>query len=70
MATNPYFNKFKSKPEQQLIDDLVTEAIKIHGIDTVYIPRTLVSEDEIFGEDRLPKFENGHELSVLTSKMR
>jgi hypothetical protein len=64
MATNPYFNKFKSKPEQQLIDDLVTEAIKIHGIDTVYIPRTLVSEDEIFGEDRLPKFENGHELEM------
>ena len=64
MATNPYFNKFKSKPEQQLVDDLVTEAIKIHGIDVVYIPRTLVNKDEIFGEDRQAKFENGREIEM------
>ena len=59
MATNQYFNKFKSKAEQRLVEDLVVEAIKIHGVDCVYVPRTLVSEDDIFGEDRLPKFENG-----------
>ena len=62
MATNQYFNKFKNTPEQRLVQDLVDESIKIHGVNMVYIPRTLVNKDEIFGEDRLPKFENGREL--------
>ena len=30
----------------------------------VYVPRTLVNVDEIFGEDRQPKFENGRELEM------
>ena len=64
MATNQYFNKFKNKAEQRLVEDLVVESIKIHGVDCVYIPRTLVNVDEIFGEDKLPKFENGRELEM------
>jgi len=64
MATNQYFNKFNNKAEQRLVDDLVVESIKIHGMDMVYIPRSLVNVDEIFGEDRLPKFENGRELEM------
>ena len=64
MAVNQYFNKFNNSPEQNLVQDLVDESIKIHGIDCVYIPRTLVNVDEIFGEDRLPKFENGREIEM------
>ena len=64
MATNQYFNKFKNTAEQRLVQDLVDEAIKIHGVNMVYIPRTLVNKDEVFGEDRLPKFENGRELEM------
>ena len=64
MATNQYFNKFKNTAEQRLVEDLVIEAIKIHGVDCVYIPRTLVNVDEIFGEDKLPKFENGRDLEM------
>jgi hypothetical protein len=64
MATNQYFNKFKNTAEQRLVEDLVVESIKIHGVDCVYIPRSLVNVDEIFGEDRLPKFENGRDLEM------
>ena len=64
MATNQYFNKFKNTAEQRLVQDLVDEAIKIHGVNMVYIPRSLVNKDEVFGEDRLPKFENGRELEM------
>ena len=53
MATNPYFRK-AVRSEQDLIDDLSVEVIKINGFDMVYIPRTLVREDELFGEDRSP----------------
>ena len=64
MATNQYFNKFNNTAEQTLVQDLVDETIKIHGVDMVYVPRTLVNVDEIFGEDRQPKFENGRELEM------
>ena len=64
MATNHYFNKFNSKAEQRLVQDLVDEAIKIHGVDMIYIPRSIINEDEIFGEDRQPKFENGRGIEM------
>ena len=40
MATNQYFNKFAFKNEQTLVQDLVDETIKIHGVDMTYIPRS------------------------------
>jgi len=64
MATNQYFNKFSNSAEQRLVQDLVDEAIKINGVDMVYIPRSIMNEDEIFGEDRLPKFESGRQLEM------
>jgi hypothetical protein len=64
MATNPYFNKFKSTAEQRLVQDIVDESIKIHGVDMVYAIRSLQNEDELFGEDRLPKFQDGRELEM------
>ena len=44
MATNHYFNKFNSKAEQRLVQDLVDEAIKIHGVDMIYIPRSIINK--------------------------
>jgi hypothetical protein len=52
-----YFsNSGGTKMEQNLIADLINEAIKINGIQIFYVPRTLVKEDPIFGEDPLSKF--------------
>ena len=62
MAKNSYFRDVNS--EKDLIHDLTIEAIKIHGRDMVYIPRTLVNEDELFGEDTISKFENGVEVEM------
>ena len=65
MATNPYFRK-AVRSEQDLIDDLSIEVIKINGFDMIYLPRTLVREDEIFGEDRTPsRFSTGREIEML-----
>ena len=41
-----------------LIEDLVIESIKIYGYDNFFIPRTIVKEDDLFGEDVLSKFDN------------
>ena len=61
--TNPYFN-FKEESEQDLVEDLVTESIEIHGEDFMYIPRKLVSPDEILGEDRFSKFEHAYPITA------
>ena len=36
MATNPYFNNFKSTADQVLIEDLFIESIKMYGQDMYY----------------------------------
>lgn len=50
--------------ENSVIESLVTEAINIYGIDVSYIPRTLVSKDDIVGEDRLSQFKNAYPIIV------
>lgn len=60
MATNPYFNNTNSFPEQNLIEDLTIESIKIHGVDVLYLPRNLVSVDKLFGEVPLSQFDRAY----------
>lgn len=64
MATNLYFNNFGHFGQQRLIEDLIIESIKMYGYDVYYIPRTLVKEDDLFGEDVLSKFENAYQLEM------
>lgn len=63
MATNPYFTQ-GTVNEQDLIEDLIIESLKIYGKDFLYIPRTQVSTDKIFGEDRLSKFEHAYPIEM------
>lgn len=56
MATNPYFNVINAKNEQNLVEDLVIETIKIHGMDVHYLPRTIVNKHFAFGEDPISRF--------------
>lgn len=46
-----------SSREQDLIEGLVIEAMKIYGKEMLYIPRKYVAKDEILGEDRMASFE-------------
>jgi len=64
MATNLYFNNVTSHAEQELINDLTSEVIKMHGMDVFYIPRTIVKEDLIMGEDVLSKFTTAYEIEM------
>lgn len=60
---NTYFTQGTSN-EQMLIEDLVIETLKIYGNEFYYIPRTLVSKDDILGEDRLSKFTNQYPIEM------
>jgi len=58
VPTNKYFNNFNYGREQDLLEDLIVESIKVYGHEMKYLPRTLVEEDELFGEAKLSKFED------------
>jgi hypothetical protein len=56
--------------EQFLLQSLITESIQNAGIVVTYIPRTLVSLDSLFGEDRLSQFNRGVNIEMyLKSSM-
>jgi len=65
MATNNYFgNKLTSFPQQELLNSLTREVIKINGVDVLYLPRSVIKKDTLLGEDTLSKFENAYEIEM------
>ena len=64
MATNSYFRNFDAKNEQELLHSLVTESIQVYGHDVSYIPRTLVNEDTILGEDSISEYKDAHSIEM------
>ena len=63
MALNPHFTQGTSG-EQGLVEDLVTEQIKMFGKNVYYVPRTLVDEDTVWGEDTLSTFDGAYEIEA------
>jgi hypothetical protein len=47
---NQYFNNFNYGREQDLVEDLTIECLKIYGYNVKYIPSVFVREDPLFGE--------------------
>jgi hypothetical protein len=63
MGMNPYF-KQDIRSEQLLYNDIVVEALEIYGQSVYYLPRTIVNEDTIFGDDVPSRFGSGHKISM------
>lgn len=63
MPTNVYFNH-AVKSEQDLHEDLVVESLRFYGHECFYLPRTIVDEDEIFGEDTSSKFGDAYQVEM------
>ena len=64
MPTNTYFRNFDARNEQELLHSLVTESIQIYGHDVNYIPRTLVNEDTILGEDSISEYKDAYSIEM------
>jgi hypothetical protein len=62
-TTNVYFTQ-GTRPEQMLIEDLIIESLRIYGQEVMYIPRTLVSKDNVLGEDRLSEFKTAFPIEM------
>ena len=63
MATNLYFSQ-KVNSEQNLYEDIVIESLKMYGQDVYYLPRELVNEDSIFGDDVSSRFNASYKVEM------
>ena len=50
--------------EQNLIEDLVVESIKIYGIDLYYLPKRITARDTIFREEELATYNTAHPIEM------
>ncbi len=56
--TSPFFSNVTGySPEQDLVDDLVREQIKIYGMDVLYMPRRNLNLDKLLHESSKSAFE-------------
>jgi hypothetical protein len=60
MPTNIFFQNYDYLPEQELLEDLIIEAIQIYGQDMFYLPRKLNNYDPIYGEDDQSSYESSY----------
>ncbi len=63
MSTSPFFNQ-SYKPESHLYEEIIIEQIKAFGTDVYYLPRKLVKEDKLFGEDILSAFNDAYVIEM------
>ena len=64
MATSVFFNNYANYGEQTLIEDLIIESIKIHGLDSFYMPRTLNNRDPLYREDDASSYDAAYMLEM------
>lgn len=50
--------------EQTLVEDLIIESIRIHGVDMWYMPRVLGAKDDLLNEDDLPIFNHAYQIEM------
>lgn len=55
--------------EQQLIEDLIIESIRVYGHDLYYIPRILGAKDELLNEDDLPMFTSAYMVEMFVKNV-
>ena len=63
MPTNVYFDTGTTS-EQRLYENLIIEQLRAFGHDVYYLPRKLVNEDTLFGEDRLSTFNDEYIIEM------
>ena len=63
MARNIYFSD-AVRSEQRLYESIIIESLKMYGQDLYYLPRTIVNENTIFGEDVPSQFNNSYKIEM------
>lgn len=58
------FNPFDTSEEQNILDDLINEAIDIHSPFVYYLPRTISTYEEIFYESEVSQFNSAYQTNM------
>jgi hypothetical protein len=61
---NRFYNQYSTSGEQNLLENLIIESIKIYGLDGFYLPRTHVNLDLLYKEDASTMFDDALELEM------
>lgn len=69
MATSVYFRNYDNFNEQNLIDDLVIESIRLYGVDVSYISGSFNNQDSILNEDDTPIYDEMFEFEVYVKNV-
>jgi hypothetical protein len=65
MPVSVYFNNQGATREQFLVEDLIIESIRNHGIDIYYLPRASQSTfDNLFGDDPVKYFNAAYKIDM------
>lgn len=68
MTINPFFNLYKNRQEQSLVEDLINESINMLGFDAYYIPNSNEeSRDLFYGDDPLKQFDDAYVITAYLS---
>lgn len=68
MSTNFYFQNYDAQSEQDLLEDLVIEAIQMYGVDTFYVPRD-INRNDIFREAEYTQFNDAVSLEMYVKNV-
>ena len=60
---NPYFQQ-GSRSEQNLIQDLINEQLRMYGVEVHYLPRKYLSENTIIREVIQSKFDDAYPIEA------
>ena len=63
MALNPFFLQ-GSQSEQRLVQSLINEQLQIYGVDVIYLPRSILSKDEILTEVQSSTFNDNYAIEA------
>jgi len=69
MATNYFFRNFSSPGEQGLIEDLIIESIRMYGVDTYYLPRTVINLSDTFREQETASFNQALSIEAYVKNI-
>jgi hypothetical protein len=68
MPRSVYFSQ-RYRPEQNLLEDLLIESMKIMGHDVYYIPRKIVKRDFILNEDVISSFDESFLIEMFVESV-
>lgn len=64
MTTSLYFNQYTHTGQQNLLESLIIQSIRIYGFNMIYLPKTNASLDPIFRESDMDIFETNYTIET------